>query len=543
MGACTVDGPHGYQIESVVQMFGQFSGELSLQLPRWQERLMDDPGCLLEIEQEARTVFERGAAMVVGGLVAFALASRELAEASERTRRGFAYPLARGRERKIRVQLLGNFFMWISSLYCEPKKGLFRKARPDASGVYVELAQFGFGKGVSPGLESVVARKAAMYPSLELAREDLERDGIKLDVKAVRRVANQCGQSMLELRAWWLAQFHEGRLQSTGELKGKRVCVQIDGGRTKLRSALREPTAEEIAARKSQLDADGLPISDVPARSKKRAQRTFDGQWREPKLLTIFEHDDQGRMVKKSQATIDGTLLGPDHLAELVAMHLTRLGAAEAASITFASDGAVWIWERIDWIVAMAKIPSQVKIHQVLDCCHAIHHVQLAVTALGLVGEDRMRLYRAHRQSLRNGHWRQVHDELSELGIDQPDNAALQTELEYLRKHGQAGRMSYVHFRSLGIPLGSGAIESNIRRVLNQRLKSNGMFWLAENAETMLQLRSQVISGRWDERLKSIRDTKRHTRMPKAKWTPSTNPKTEANSETSKKPIKNHEFT
>ncbi len=27
MGACTVDGPHGYQIESVVQMFGQFSGE------------------------------------------------------------------------------------------------------------------------------------------------------------------------------------------------------------------------------------------------------------------------------------------------------------------------------------------------------------------------------------------------------------------------------------------------------------------------------------------------------------------------------------
>ena len=538
MGACTVDSPDGMKIESVAQMFGLFSGEISPQLSEWERRVAGDPCGLIEVEQEVRAAFERGAAMVVAGVVAVVLASRELAQASEQTRVGFSYPLARGRERAIRVQLLGNFFMWVSSLYCEPKKGVFRRTQEVASGLYIELAQFGFAKGVSPGLESAVARKAALCPSLELAREELERDGVKLDGKAVRRVARQCGEDMLKLRALWISQFREGRLRSTGELKGQRVCVQIDGGRTKLRSALRERTAEENAAREGEVDADGLPISDALGRSKKRAKRTFDGQWREPKLMTIFIHDEQGRMVKKSQATIDGTLAGPDHLAELIAMHLMRLGAAEAQSITFAADGAVWIWDRIEWIVSMAKIPATVKISEVLDCCHAVHHVQLAVTQLGLEGAERMCLYRTYRQSLRNGHWRQVVDELSDLAAERPENAALQTEIEYLRKHGEAGRMSYTYFRSIGIPLGSGAIESSIRRVLNQRLKSNGMFWREDNAEIMLQLRSQVLTGRWDERLESIRAMNRKTCLPTWKWTLPTNPKLEADSKKPRKATK-----
>jgi hypothetical protein len=37
------------------------------------------------------------------------------------------------------------------------------------------------------------------------------------------------------------------------------------------------------------------------------------------------------------------------------------------------------------------------------------------------------------------------------------------------------------------------------------RLKGNGIFWREENAEAMLQVRSQVISGRWDHRMKQMR--------------------------------------
>src|SRR5271170_8527701 len=49
------------------------------------------------------------------------------------------------------------------------------------------------------------------------------------------------------------------------------------------------------------------------------------------------------------------------------------------------------------------------------------------------------------------------------------------------------------------LPLGSGAIESAIRRVINLRMKGNSIFWEEDNAEAMLQLRGLVLSRRWRE--------------------------------------------
>ena len=98
-------------------------------------------------------------------------------------------------------------------------------------------------------------------------------------------------------------------------------------------------------------------------------------------------------MVKKSQATVDGTFQGPDALAELVAMHLHRLGAAR--SITF-RDGGVWIWERIPAIIRLAGLVG-VPIHEVLDCCHATHHIALALAALQLDDTKLWSLYRVPR--------------------------------------------------------------------------------------------------------------------------------------------------
>ena len=50
-----------------------------------------------------------------------------------------------------------------------------------------------------------------------------------------------------------------------------------------------------------------------------------------------------------------------------------------------------------------------------------------------------------------------------------------------------------------GVPLGSGAMESAIRRVVNLRLKGAAIFWRGENAERMLHLRCYLKAGRWDE--------------------------------------------
>jgi len=441
--------------------------------------------------------------------------TKEYARAVEKTRQEYAVPLSKGRERKMSIQLLGGVMMWITSLYCEARRRCGEDTDETVSGLHIGQAQFGMAKKVSPGLESLVSRQSALCPSFELARDELDRHGVTLDLKAVRRIAQQCGEKLLNLRTGDLTMWRSGSLASTEELAGKRVTVQIDGGRTKVRGPLRISVPQV-----ETLSDDGLIISDAPGRSKPCPKRTFDGEWREPKLMTIFIHDEKGRIEKETNMTMDGTFAGPDAMAELVAMHLHRLGAAKATSLTFVSDGAVWIWDRIDQIVAQAGIPKGVAIHQVLDTCHAVHHVSMALATLGITVEQRMPLYRDLRTRLRNGEWSYVVKELQMFADDDPQNTDLQTELSYLQRHGEAGRLNYADFRSRGLPLGSGAIESSIRRVINMRLKGNGIFWLEDHAEEMLQLRALVISRRWDERVQQMRSWTRKNPLADWHWTP-----------------------
>ena len=183
--------------------------------------------------------------------------------------------------------------------------------------------------------------------------------------------------------------------------------------------------------------------------------------------------------------------------------------------MTFSGDGAIWIWDRVAKIIQKAKL-EHLPCQEVLDCCHAVHHIALALTALGIAGEDRKALFRMHRTNLRNGHWRQVVAELTECAADLDEDHEVHTEIAYLAKHGQAGRLAYVDFEAAGLPKGSGAIESTIRRVINQRLKGVGIFWDQGNGEGMLLQRSLVIANRWDEALEAMRTHERH--HPRNPW-------------------------
>ena len=64
--------------------------------------------------------------------------------------------------------------------------------------------------------------------------------------------------------------------------------------------------------------------------------------------------------------------------------------------------------------------------------------------------------------------------------------------------------MQYAGFRYFNVTTGSGCVESAIRRVINLRLKSPGIFWKRETAETMLFLRSTLLCGRWNHMLVNL---------------------------------------
>ena len=343
----------------------------------------------------------------------------------------------------------------------------------EGGGIYPELAALGIRKGATPALQSQVGRLTALLPSIELARAELSRQGPTLDEKTVHRMARQLGAEVLTTRTRDLQRFREGRLPAGQEMAGQYVVAEVDGGRIRIRTQVKTTKRRGVKYR-----------------------RKIRVEWREPKLLIVYLSDRKGRMLKGTRPWIDGTMNGPDHLMELLAFHLHRLGAARAKAVSVVSDGAPWIWNRWDWVVGRAGLDPK-RIERVLDCCHAVHHVSLALQALRMEETERVATYRTLRHQLRAGRSREVVATLRAMADGQSPDSDVWREIEFLDKH--EAHLRYDWFRYRRRPLGSGAVESAIRRVINLRLKGNGIYWREENAEAMLVLRAAALTGRWQE--------------------------------------------
>jgi hypothetical protein len=376
--------------------------------------------------------------------------------------------------------------LWVSTLYCAPSPRKGKGPREHGGGLHPELAVFGFHDGESAALTSLLARQSTLMPSFELARQELVRRGLNLNVKVVHRATHGLGQQLLISRRSDLERYRNGQMPAGTQFAGKRIVAQLDGGRIRLRKVTRKQKGKG---------------------KNKKQKRRYKGTWREPKLLTIYEIDNNGQMVRKSRARIDGSFQGPDEMMELLAMHLHQLGAAQAEVVVFVSDGAPWIWERLAWVVKRVGLDSK-QVAYALDWCHALHHVGLALAAVGLPADEHRRVFKKLRKWLKKGEAAKVLNELERLGELHGVLEAMATPVAYLDKHLEAGHLEYDMLQSRGLPIGSGAIESAIRRVINLRLKGNGMMWYEANAEGMLLLRAAALTGRWDEALERALQSK-----------------------------------
>jgi hypothetical protein len=489
----------GPQVASPSKVIDHFAEQTRRRQVQWAERLADDPDAFAEMEQEIDQHYRQGAGHLVAALLGKVTSQAAMDAHTEQIRRDAAVPLQASQARRLQVRLLCGVVLFIGTCYCAPRRGKRGTSKPaeQPAGLYPELAALGFGKGCSPALQYTVARIVALNPSIAVAQQELARQGIRLDKKAVRRIAEQLGGQILALRQRELLAWRAGQLPAGSEFAGRRVAVQIDGGRVRIR--------EKQPARKKR-------------RRRKGEREKFATPWREPKVLTIFEIDAQGKMTRKHrQPLIDGTLLGPDHVAELLAYHLHRLGVAQAKLVVFVSDGAPWIWNRLDWIERRAGL-DPARTVGVLDFCHAAHHLSLALQALGWEEAQRRETFGRLRTLLKNSRWEAVVDELIAWAKDKPRDSDVWTEIRYFNSHGQEGHLNYMTFRRRGIPCGSGAIESAVRRVINQRLKGNAIYWLQENAEAMCAVRATLLCNRWEETLTRARHSMARDRRLGWRW-------------------------
>jgi hypothetical protein len=269
------------------------------------------------------------------------------------------------------VRLLGGLLIYVTTLYCGPlaRTGQRRGRGREGSGLYPELALLGIQEGKSPALVREVGRQTALLPSYETARQELAERGLDLDIKEVHGIGRHAGQAALAYRRRELELYRQGKLPAVAG-GGKRLAAMIDGGRTKLRKTTRRQKGR--------------------GRTKTQKRR-FKTEWREVKQIIVFEMDERGRMKKDTQPILDGTFAGPDEMMEVLALRLHQLGAAQAEVVAFRSDGAPWIWERLDWVIRRLGLKGK-QVSRGLDWCHAVHHISLALEPL-LEGAGRKRVF------------------------------------------------------------------------------------------------------------------------------------------------------
>jgi len=390
---------------------------------------------------------------------------------SMRAARGRCEQLVGRGDRPVTVTVAGGGEVTLDTPYMEavtpaskpgPRRAQGKRGKGGA-GLYPVLAVLGFVLRSSPYVTLRTARMATLVDSYQEARETLVGEGLDMDEKQIKSVVERLGDAGLFDRE------HPTQGTESTFLVGKRVMVCIDGGRLRYR-----------------LEKTG--------RRRKSGHHGFDAPWREPKVLAIYLLDEHGKKTA-DPPIYEGTLAPWEDAAALAASTLTRFGARDAAVLAVAADGSDNIWRHVDAIVAAVGIDPAKVVHFV-DFYHALEHLHdAAKLVLPWSEQQRDQWVKKQAKRLRRGRAAQVVEALKELSVADRDELAKEVAYFEARTH----LMRYDQLRARGLPLGTGAVESAIRRVVNLRLKGTGIFWEPANAERMLYMRCRLKAGRWAE--------------------------------------------
>ena len=366
--------------------------------------------------------------------------------------------------REVHIQTLHGGTITISTAYfsrnCERQKPL-RGCYP----VLMLLGIYGCRPRVTPALANHIALMVAAMGSMEEAKLWLAKQGIEWSVNGIRALTYHYTRRARHAQRQQAASMGES-------VAGRRVVVSVDGGRLRVRHNKRGPKT-------------------------KKGRHHYHTHWREPKLLIIYVLDDEGNMDHGWSPIIDGLLQdhgrAPDAIFALIRSYLMNLDIGQADRVMFVADGARWIWLRVASLFASLGL-RQDQIVELVDFYHAVEHLaKVADLRRGWTKKQRRQWIRKQRKRLLKGHVDQVVQAVDELCQGRLSKK-VKTERNYF--HHNTTRMDYCQVYHERLPLGSGAMESAVRRVINLRLKGAGIFWHEDSANALLMLRSYYKAGR-----------------------------------------------
>lgn len=222
--------------------------------------------------------------------------------------------------------------------------------------------------------------------------------------------------------------------------------------------------------------------------------------WREVKVGILARLGQRttkkGKKVTElKQRRLVAVLGDIDALSPRLWLEAMQQGILSAPKVVWLSDGARGFWRLFD--ERFAKYAQGI-----LDFYHAAQNLWKGAKAWldGRTKQARAWFVAARRQ-LRRGQANKVLEDIEAAlaleGLPTSAHQALTKVYNYLDKHRD--HIDYAKFKELGLPIGSGIVESACKWLIQQRFKGVGMRWSEDGFNHLLHLRLAWVNGRFDD--------------------------------------------
>jgi len=248
------------------------------------------------------------------------------------------------------------------------------------------------------------------------------------------------------------------------------------------------------------------PVPEVAAKPDAPVYVAMDGSmiltreegWKEAKLGRIYAGDARAEVQEGRTQILDSLYVCPVGNSAAFLEKFDPYMQPYAHKV-FLGDGAKWIWNWVEDYYGDSV--------QILDFYHAVEKLGAYATLAYPDAQERRRWLELLKRRLKADGVLDVVNDLREraarLGESGEEGKALGDVIRYYENNLK--RMRYGTFLRSGHLIGSGAIESAHRTLIQQRLKLSGQRWSLAGVQRIANLRACQKSNRWDDLIREIK--------------------------------------
>ena len=219
---------------------------------------------------------------------------------------------------------------------------------------------------------------------------------------------------------------------------------------------------------------------------------TREEGWKEVKLGRVFKSSSilpqstNRQWIRESQYV--GHLGGHSIFEDLMSQLIDEPYRKNNEGIVFVGDGARWQWSWVE-----AEYPNAL---QILDFYHAMEHLGKYISTVITKKDKASKVIKKVAGILKTKGVPTVMRYIENIPLSTKKQIEEYNKLSTYITNNKS-KMDYPSYLKQSLLIGSGAIESAHRTVLQKRMKQSGQRWSKKGLSNMIKLRCASMSGYW----------------------------------------------